>query len=179
MVEGCLLAPGARPNSLSTPQFSIEVTAEYGCDNTRLGDPGRARGQPMVKAASPAPAMAMVWAADNSARPIAGIDTTSSAEPTGTLSLQSLACGDSCDKVARIRVVQAQTMSMGGAAETHQRMLYTNRKCKTEGCLCDARHGVASLTCHTSCNAPAPQGAVPRTHQVHHDQPLIPFSEPN
>ena len=28
-------------------------------------------------------------------------------------------------------------------------------------------------------NPPAPQGAVPRTHQVHQDYPLIPLAEPN
>ena len=32
----------------------------------------RAYGQPVVKAASPAPAMAVVWAADNSTQPIGG-----------------------------------------------------------------------------------------------------------
>ena len=74
--EGCLLTPGTRPNSLSTPQFSVEVTIGNGCDNTSLGDPGRAFGQPVVEAASPAPAMAMVWAADNS-----GCDNTSLGDP--------------------------------------------------------------------------------------------------
>ena len=187
--EGCLLTPGARPNSLSTPQFSIEVTVgngcdntslgdpgrafgqpvveaaspapamamvwaadNSGCDNTSLGDPGRACGQPVIEAASPAPAMAMVWAADNSTEPFWVIDPTSPAEPTGKLSLQNLACGDHCDEVARIRVVRAPTVGTGAAAETQQRMLYTNKKCKTEGCLCDARHGIASLTCHPSCS---------------------------
>ena len=124
-----------------------------GCDNIPLGDPGRACGQPAVEAASPEPAMAMVWAADNSTG-FWAIDPTSLAEPTGKLSLQNLACGDHCDEVARIRVVR--TMGIGAAAETQQRMLYTNKKCKTEGCLCDARHGIASLTCHPSCSVHAP-----------------------
>ena len=150
------MTPGTQPNSLSTPQFSTEVTVGNGCDNTSLGDPGRACGQPVVEAASPAPAMAMVWAADNSTQPFWMIDMTSPTDQTGTLSLQNLACGDHCDEVARIRVVRAQTMGTGAAAETHQRMLYTNKKCKTEGCLCDARHGVARLTCHTSCDINAP-----------------------
>ena len=70
IVEGCLLTPGTRPNSLSPSRFSTTVAVTNGCDNTPLGDPGRAYGQPVVKAASPAPAMAMVWAADNSAQPI-------------------------------------------------------------------------------------------------------------
>ena len=64
IVEGCLLTPGTRPNSLPQPQVSVEVTGQNGCDNTPLGDPGRALGQPEVKTASPEPAMAMVWAVD-------------------------------------------------------------------------------------------------------------------
>ena len=62
IVEGCLLTPGTRPNSLPQPQVLMGTTEQNGCDNTPLGDPGRARGQPEVKAASPEPAMAMVWA---------------------------------------------------------------------------------------------------------------------
>ena len=67
IVEGCLLTPGTRPNSLPQPQVSIGVTGQNGCDNTPLGDPGRACGQPEVKTASPEPAMAMVWAVDGEA----------------------------------------------------------------------------------------------------------------
>ena len=67
IVEGCLLTPGTRPNSLPQPQVSIGVTGQNGCDNTPLGDPGRAHGQPEVKTASPEPAMAMVWAVDGRA----------------------------------------------------------------------------------------------------------------
>ena len=67
IVEGCLLTPGTRPNSLPQSQVSVKVTGQNGCDNTPLGDPGRALGQPEVKTASPEPAMAMVWAVDEEA----------------------------------------------------------------------------------------------------------------
>ena len=52
IVEGCLLTPGTRPNSLLPSRLSTTVAVTNGCDNTPLGDPGRAYGQPEKLAAS-------------------------------------------------------------------------------------------------------------------------------